>query len=223
MHTLPSQGALPPWRARLHVSIFEADTPAGKAFDISLSVSIVLRVFGVMAESVGHIQQRSGNVFRASEWFFTGLFTVESMLRLLGVRRPLGYARSFFGLVDLLDSTERLLGYGDADNRRLRGHCPTDPCRASPGGSGDDPGVWDHCRPNRDRHRGPPAAQRTPRFDAGLCGRRARSRCRLLQGLWRKTVHNIPGQKQLPEGICTIPGAWSVLARRRRTVKESHR
>ena len=97
-----SQNALPPWRARLHEIIFEADTPAGKAFDIILIVSIVLSVVIVMIESVGHIQQRHGNLLRAVEWFFTILFTVEYILRLLCVRRPLGYAKSFFGVVDLL-------------------------------------------------------------------------------------------------------------------------
>lgn len=102
MHTQQSHDALPPWRARLHEIIFEADTPAGKAFDLILIVSIVLSVFVVMVESVNHIQQRYGTALRAIEWFFTILFTVEYILRLLCVRRPLGYARSFFGVVDLL-------------------------------------------------------------------------------------------------------------------------
>ncbi len=102
MSTLTSQDALPPWRARLHEIIFEADTPAGKAFDIILIVSIVLSVVVVMIESVGHIEQHHGNLLRAVEWFFTILFTVEYILRLLCVRRPLGYAKSFFGVVDLL-------------------------------------------------------------------------------------------------------------------------
>jgi voltage-gated potassium channel len=96
------QDALPPWRTRLHEIIFEADTPAGKAFDIILIVSIVLSVVVVMVESVGHIQQDYGDLLRATEWLFTILFTVEYILRLLCVYRPLAYARSFFGLVDLL-------------------------------------------------------------------------------------------------------------------------
>jgi voltage-gated potassium channel len=38
----------------------------------------------------------------ALEWLFTVLFTIEYCLRLLSVRRPLRYATSFFGVVDLL-------------------------------------------------------------------------------------------------------------------------
>jgi voltage-gated potassium channel len=38
----------------------------------------------------------------AGEWFFTILFTIEYLLRLVSVGRPLAYATSFFGVVDLL-------------------------------------------------------------------------------------------------------------------------
>ena len=89
-------------RARIHEIIFEADTPAGKMFDIALLVAIVLSVAAVLLESVSGIQQRYGAALRAVEWFFTFLFTVEYLLRLVCVGKPLRYARSFFGIVDLL-------------------------------------------------------------------------------------------------------------------------
>jgi len=89
-------------RSRLHEIIFEADTPAGKAFDVALMVAIVLSVVAVMLESVADISNRYGAILRAFEWGFTILFTVEYGLRLYSVGRPLRYARSFFGLVDLL-------------------------------------------------------------------------------------------------------------------------
>jgi len=90
------------WRKRLHEVIFEADTPAGKAFDVALLVIIVLSITAAVLESVTGIRQRWGGWLRASEWVFTVLFTVEYVLRLLAVRRPRHYAFSFFGIVDLL-------------------------------------------------------------------------------------------------------------------------
>jgi voltage-gated potassium channel len=89
-------------RERLHEIIFEADTTAGKAFDVGLLVTIVLSVLVVLLESVESVAARHGGALRAAEWAFTILFSVEYVLRLIAVRRPLAYARSFFGLVDLL-------------------------------------------------------------------------------------------------------------------------
>lgn len=89
-------------KARLHEIIFEADTPAGRAFDIFLLLLIVLSVIAVVLESVASISARYGTMLRAFEWIVTVLFTIEYVLRLYCVGRPLRYARSFFGIVDLL-------------------------------------------------------------------------------------------------------------------------
>lgn len=89
-------------RARLHEIIFEADTPAGKLFDVLLIVSIVVSVVMVMLDSVSSIQVLYGRFLYTGEWFFTILFTIEYLLRLYSVGRPLAYASSFFGIVDLL-------------------------------------------------------------------------------------------------------------------------
>lgn len=90
------------YRARLHEIIFESDTAAGKAFDIALLWAIVLSVIVVLLESVPVLRLRYGEALRAAEWIFTGLFTLEYVLRLIAVREPLRYARSFFGVVDLM-------------------------------------------------------------------------------------------------------------------------
>jgi voltage-gated potassium channel len=89
-------------RSRLHEIIFEADTPAGKAFDVSLLVLIVLSVVAVMLESVSSIQAEYGQYLRIFEWVVTILFTIEYILRLYCVGSPWAYARSFFGVIDLL-------------------------------------------------------------------------------------------------------------------------
>ncbi|GAB3927863.1 ion transporter [Larkinella terrae] len=90
------------WRSRLHEVIFESDTPAGKTFDILLIGSILLSVTVVMLESIKSVRAAYGPVLNGIEWFFTGLFTIEYILRLISVRQPWRYALSFFGLVDIL-------------------------------------------------------------------------------------------------------------------------
>jgi len=97
----PLEAGAAPWRQRLHEVIFEADTPAGKAFDVVLLWAIILSVVVVSMESVHSIRSGYGSILRALEWVFTVLFSIEYLLRLLAVRRPARYARSFFGLVDL--------------------------------------------------------------------------------------------------------------------------
>jgi voltage-gated potassium channel len=89
-------------RMKLHEVIFEADTPAGKWFDVLLILAILTSVVLVMLDSVGTIQRSYGPILLAGEWFFTILFTIEYVLRLVSVGRPLAYATSFFGVVDLL-------------------------------------------------------------------------------------------------------------------------
>ena len=86
----------------MHEVIFETDTVTGKAFDVALLVAIVLSVLAVMLESVADIRLRWGDILFGFEWFFTILFTVEYVARMICVRRPLRYAVSFFGIVDLL-------------------------------------------------------------------------------------------------------------------------
>lgn len=92
----------PRWRQRIHEVIFEADTAAGKAFDIALLLLIVLSVLAVILESVTEIRVEWGALLRSAEWVFTVVFTIEYILRLMCVRKPLRYVFSFFGIVDLL-------------------------------------------------------------------------------------------------------------------------
>ncbi len=96
---VPSSGH---WRTRLHEIIFEADTNAGRLFDLALIFSIVVSVATVMLDSVRSIREAYGPLLHAAEWFFTLLFTLEYGLRLVCVGQPLRYAASFFGVVDLL-------------------------------------------------------------------------------------------------------------------------
>ena len=91
-----------PLRARAAEVIFGHDTFAGKLFDVALIVAILLSVLVVMLETVAGLADDWSAALRGAEWFFTLLFTLEYAVRLWCAPRPLRYARSFFGLVDLL-------------------------------------------------------------------------------------------------------------------------
>ncbi|MEO8536386.1 MAG: ion transporter [Betaproteobacteria bacterium] len=94
----PAQG----WRRVAFDVIFGTETPAGRAFDVVLMLLIVASVVVVMLDSIAPLAARHGLLFNRLEWFFTVVFTLEYVLRLSSVRHPLRYARSFFGIVDLL-------------------------------------------------------------------------------------------------------------------------
>ncbi len=89
-------------RRRLHDIVFEADTRAGRAFDVLLLISILASVAVVLLESVPEARVKYFRALYLIEWCFTILFTIEYGLRLYAVRRPWRYVRSFYGVVDLL-------------------------------------------------------------------------------------------------------------------------
>ena len=90
------------WRNRVHEVIFEAETPAGRAFDIALIWLIGLSVLVVILESVRSIRENLGYPLYIAEWIFTIAFTIEYIFRLIAVKKPLRYVMSFYGLIDLL-------------------------------------------------------------------------------------------------------------------------
>ena len=90
------------WRERFYSVIFESDTRAGRAFDIVLIFAIVISIAVVILGSVADIAAKHEALLNVLEWFFTGLFTLEYIARLSCVRRPVKYATSFFGIIDLL-------------------------------------------------------------------------------------------------------------------------
>jgi voltage-gated potassium channel len=82
--------------------IFESETRYGKIFDVFLIVFILLSVFSIILESVSSFQVKYSHVFYVTEVFFTLIFTVEYFLRVYSSEKRLGYALSFFGIIDLL-------------------------------------------------------------------------------------------------------------------------
>ncbi len=99
------------FKEKVHEVIFEADTRQGKWFDIVLIVAIVLSVLIVMLETVPSLEDRFGHVFYILEWIFTILFTIEYALRLYSVKKPMKYATSFYGVVDLISILPTYLSF----------------------------------------------------------------------------------------------------------------
>ncbi|MFP5437815.1 MAG: ion transporter [Bacteroidia bacterium] len=89
-------------RQRLHTIIHESDTRAGKTFDIVLQSIILLSVIAVMLESIESVRIVYGHQLMIVEWVVTVLFTLEYIGRLIAVNKPLKYALSFYGIIDLL-------------------------------------------------------------------------------------------------------------------------
>jgi len=89
-------------RRRFHQVIYEADTPAGKLFDVILLVLIIISIVAVMLESVAEIHAKYGTELQIIEWVITIFFTLEYIGRVLSVGKPLKYMLSFYGIIDLL-------------------------------------------------------------------------------------------------------------------------
>ncbi len=106
-------------RDRVRIVIFEAHTPAGKAFDVGLIVSILVSVLAVLLDSVAALHEAYGGFFLTIEWFFTILFTAEYLIRLWCIENTARYARSFYGVVDLLGILPTYISLIVADTQYL--------------------------------------------------------------------------------------------------------
>jgi voltage-gated potassium channel len=93
-----------PWRVATYKIIFEADTRAGKLFDIVLVIAILLSVLVVMLDSVANIHAQWGQQLFYLEWAFTLIFTLEYMARVAAVNKPSNYIFSFMGIIDLIST-----------------------------------------------------------------------------------------------------------------------
>jgi len=97
------------WRHRLHEIIYEADTPAGKLFDIVLLFLIIISVILVALESIDDFYNRYSSFLNISEWIITIFFTIEYIVRIIAVHRPIKYIISFYGIIDLLSTIPKYL------------------------------------------------------------------------------------------------------------------
>jgi len=97
------------WRNRLHEIIYEADTPAGKLFDVVLLFVIIASIVLVMFESVHSIDRKYHNLLNVLEWIITILFSLEYIARIITVNKPIKYITSFYGIIDLLSTIPKYI------------------------------------------------------------------------------------------------------------------
>jgi len=97
------------WQEKLHDIIYEADTKAGKWFDIILLALIFASVVIVMLESVHSYQQQYHNFFDFAEWVITILFSIEYIARIVTIKKPRSYIFSFYGIIDFLSTIPKYL------------------------------------------------------------------------------------------------------------------
>ncbi len=90
------------WRDRWYEIIFHSNTPAGRLFDVILLIMIVISVGVVMLDSVPAFRNEYRTPFTNLEWFFTILFTIEYVIRIIVSRKPRIYIFSFYGVIDLI-------------------------------------------------------------------------------------------------------------------------
>jgi len=89
-------------KSKLYKIIFEAETPAGKAFDIALIICIILSIGVIMLESVDSVKDQIGGILLTFEWIFTIVFTIEYILRVWVITNKRRYVYSFYGIIDLV-------------------------------------------------------------------------------------------------------------------------
>lgn len=106
-------------RETVRLVIFEANTPSGRAFDVALILCILISVLAVLLDSVSEIHERYGDLLYKVEWAFTILFTIEYGLRLWCIENTARYARSFYGVSDLLGIVPTYLSLVIADTQYL--------------------------------------------------------------------------------------------------------
>ena len=94
---------------RIHEIIYEADTNAGKLFDVILLIAILASILFVMLESVQSINDEYGELLNIGEWIITGLFSIEYILRIISIKKPWKYIFSFYGVIDFLSTIPKYL------------------------------------------------------------------------------------------------------------------
>lgn len=106
-------------KQKIYEIIFEADTPAGKLFDVALLFVIIISVALVLLESVPAIRDNHYQLLRVLEWCITIIFSVEYILRVAIVKKPLRYIFSFYGVIDLLSVLPTYIGLVIAGSHSL--------------------------------------------------------------------------------------------------------
>ncbi|MDI1303617.1 MAG: ion transporter [bacterium] len=90
------------FRQQTNIVIYGTNTASGRLFDLVLLGIIVLSVFIVMLETVKGFDIKYHHELIILEWIITIFFTLEYVLRIISLKKPLKYIFSFYGIIDLI-------------------------------------------------------------------------------------------------------------------------
>ena len=90
------------FKQKAHIIIYGTNTVAGRLFDLFLLGLILLSVILVMLETVKGFDAKYHAYLVFFEWVITVFFTLEYILRIITIKKPINYALSFYGIIDLV-------------------------------------------------------------------------------------------------------------------------
>lgn len=90
------------FRQKTQIIIYGSNTFSGRLFDLVLLGLILLSVLLVMMDTVEGINQKYHSQLLICEWVITIFFTIEFILRIISIQKPLKYVFSFYGIIDLM-------------------------------------------------------------------------------------------------------------------------
>lgn len=90
------------FRNKVYTVIYKSDTVSGRLFDLILLGVIVISIILIMLETVEGFRTEYRPQLILIEWIITIIFTIEYILRILSINRPVKYIFSFYGIIDLL-------------------------------------------------------------------------------------------------------------------------
>ncbi|MFV5689808.1 ion transporter [Flavobacterium sp. ZT3R25] len=90
------------FRHQTNIVIYGTNTASGRLFDLILLGVILLSVFIVMLETVKGFDIKYHHELIVLEWIITVFFTLEYLLRILSINKPIKYIFSFYGIIDLM-------------------------------------------------------------------------------------------------------------------------
>ncbi|MFA9190739.1 ion transporter [Flavobacterium sp. FZUC8N2.13] len=90
------------FRKKVYIIIYHTNTRAGRLFDLILLGVILVSVLLVMLETVAEFDLKYHTYLITLEWIITVFFTIEYLLRILCINKPIRYIFSFYGIIDLL-------------------------------------------------------------------------------------------------------------------------
>ncbi len=103
-----------PVRDNLNQCLFDLSSPIGRKVNQTLMLIIIFSVIMGMMGSLKDVEQQWQTLFHSFEYGITLVFIFEYVLRLYSARRPLAYAFSIYGIIDLATLLPLLI-FGDSN------------------------------------------------------------------------------------------------------------